>query len=278
MARPINATLFVNSFLPTGTPGEYTFDSALFNNQTDATGNGALDATIGSVLYVPASDINTGFAVTGVVHRYRITQLQAIDPQTLSGTMIWDEKASGEIDVPGNGVYCLYSESTPTNHFGLPPSEAVYPELSPGSSMGSILLDTRDITDTFAPVAGSPPVYLVGVTSGSGQVTLTPKTFPPVIPNDSSAIYKISVLGRRTDAVSEGCAFQFVGLVNRNSNSSTTALIGAPQKTIVARSNTSWDAAISADTVNGGVSVQVVGTEFAQIEWTASIDLVKSTT
>lgn len=277
MARPINATLFVNSFSPTVTPGEYTFGPSPFNNQTDATGNGAADVVLGGVLYVPAADVNTGFLVPGVVHRYRITQFNAVDTQTLSGTIIWDEKASGEIDQPANGVYCLYSESTPNQHFGLPPSDSVYPELSAGSSLASTLLDVRDITDALA--GGVPPTfYLSGFTSGSAPITLTPKSYPPVLINNSSAVYKISVIGRRIDAASQGCAFQFTGLVDRNSNSATTILIGPPQKTILGRSNTEWNATVVADTVNGGLSVQVAGSDATQIEWTASVDLVKSLT
>ena len=278
MARPINASLFVNSFSPTGTPGEYTFDSAFFNNQTDATGNGASDAVVGSVLYVPASDLNTGFLAAGVVHRYKLTQLTVIDTQTISGTMIWDEKASGEIDQPANGSYCLFSEVTANNGFGLPPSETVYPELPAGSSLAAQNLDARDISDEFTQSGGHSELVLVGTSTNDTPEILVPKTLPPVIPNLSSAVYKISVIGRRTDVAGEGCAFEFVGLVNRNSNSASTALIGSPQKTIVARSNVLWDASVLADTVNGGVSVQIAGSAAAQIEWTASVDLVKSTT
>jgi hypothetical protein len=279
VARPINATLFVNSFTATGNPGEYTFDSAFFNNQTDATGNGAGDATVGSVLYIPASDVNTGLLVAGVVHRYRITQLVIVDPQTLSGTILWDEKAGPEVDAPSNGAYCLYSEATTNNRFGLPPSETVYPELSAGSTIGALNLDIRDISDEFSQVGGgSQSLYFVGTTSDATPLVLAPKTSLATIPNNSSAIYKISVMGRRTDVPGEGCAFQFVGMLNRNSNSLSTALIGSPQKTIVARSDVLWDAEILADTTNGGVSVQIAGSASAQIEWTASVDLVKSTT
>ncbi len=279
ISERLSSSLFVNSFDPTGTPGEYTFENAIFNNQTDATGNGASDAAVGSVLFVPTSDLNTGFVVTGVVHRYRLTQLTVVDPQTLSGTMIWDELPGVEVDLPSNGSYCLFAEVTANNRFGLPPSETVYPELPAGSSLSAQLIDLRDIADSFSPGGGgSSSLYLIGTSTNDTPEVLVPKTLPPVIPNLSSAVYKVSVIGRRTDVVGEGCAFEFVGLVNRNSSSASTALIGSPQKTIVARSNVLWDATILADTVNGGVSVQIAGSAAAQIEWTASVDLVKSTT
>ena len=273
MARIVNATLFVSSFTSTGNDGEYTFTSATYENQADATGNGSADAKVGGILFVPATDVNTATPVPGVVHRYKITVLTVIDQSTLSGTILWDESNSAQVDEPTNGAYCLYSEPAPNNRFGLPPSEAVYPNLSAGSSLASTIVDIRDITDTL--IGG---LYLVGVTTSSTPITLTPKTSQPAIPNNSSAIFKISVLGRRTDVADQGCAFEFVGLVNQDSIASTTALIGSPQKTIVARSDSAWDATITSDTVNGGVSVQVTGTGSATLSWTARVNLITSTT
>ena len=53
MARIINGALTVDAFNPTGNPGEYTFENAIFNNQSDATGNGAYDVQVGFVLFFP---------------------------------------------------------------------------------------------------------------------------------------------------------------------------------------------------------------------------------
>jgi len=91
VARPINAALYVPGFYATGNTGEWTFTGASYNNQADATGNGAYDAVAGAFLYISATDINSGVQIPGVVHRYVFTAVQATDANTLSGTILWNE-------------------------------------------------------------------------------------------------------------------------------------------------------------------------------------------
>ena len=72
MTRPINGTLQVVDFVNTNV-GEYSFENALFSNSADATGNGAFDISVGHILFVQATDINTASPVPGVYHRYKLT-------------------------------------------------------------------------------------------------------------------------------------------------------------------------------------------------------------
>lgn len=146
MTRPINGELVVGSFTPSGNPGEYLFDAATFNNQADATGNGAYDVQVGFALFVPASDVNTFMQVPGVVHRYKLTALVVIDPNTLSGTMLWDE-VGDEQDVPTNGVSCLLAEPTANRHLALPPIDSVYSGLTAGTTIASMLSDLKNLVD-----------------------------------------------------------------------------------------------------------------------------------
>lgn len=145
MARLLNASLFVQEF-DSVTPGEYTFTSAPFSNQTDTAGEGTAAVREGFLLYVPAMDVNTAFPIPGVVHRYRLTEVTIIDGQTLSGTILWDEPGD-EIDTPSNGVYCLLSEPTPNLRLGYPPSDQVYTELPAGSTVAAMLADVKNIVD-----------------------------------------------------------------------------------------------------------------------------------
>ena len=153
MARPINAALTVQAFASTGNPGEYTFDSAAYNNQADATANGAYDVAVGFVLYVPATDVNSYTIVPGVVHRYILTSVTVVDTYTISGTILWDEPGP-EQDTPTNSVACILAQVTTVLGLGMLPSDVVYSELAGGSSFQAFSVDERNILDnpSAAPV------------------------------------------------------------------------------------------------------------------------------
>jgi hypothetical protein len=146
MARLINGALTVDAFVPTGNPGEYTFENALFNNQADATGNGAFDVQTGFVLFVPASDPNTFLAIPGLLHRYKLTAVVVTDVNTMSGTLLWDE-VGAEVDAPTNGVACLIAETTTESQLAIPAIDVGYPDVAAGSTLAAILNDQRNIVD-----------------------------------------------------------------------------------------------------------------------------------
>lgn len=142
-----NASLFVSTFHPTGNPGEYSFTQADFNNQADPRSLGSTIVKPGFVLYIPASDINTAMPIPGVVHRYTLASCtSSVDGTLLDGIISWGELGA-ELDMPTNGSYCLLSQTTPNLNLGLPPSEEIYPNLSPGTSMGAYLTDIKNIID-----------------------------------------------------------------------------------------------------------------------------------
>jgi len=153
MTTPILAELFVEYFNPTGNPGEYTFENARFNNQSDATGSGAYDIMVGMVLYVQATNGATAFPVTGITHRYRLTVVEVIDPGTISGTMIWDELGDEE-DQPTSGAYCLLTEVTPNRKLGMLPSDQIYTDVPLGSTTAALRSDVKNILDHAAAPGG----------------------------------------------------------------------------------------------------------------------------
>ena len=148
MTRPINGTLQVTDFLNTNV-GEYSFENAIFSNGTDATGNGAFDISVGHILFVQATDINTASPIPGVYHRYKLTSVTPIDSFTVSGTMLWDEPGD-EVDTPTNGSFCLLAEPTSINKIGLPPLDANYSDVPPGASLAALLVDVRYIIDKLS--------------------------------------------------------------------------------------------------------------------------------
>jgi hypothetical protein len=164
MARMINGTLFVTSFDPTGNPGEYTFTNAVYDNQADATGQGANDVQVGFIIYIPALDPFTFVPVPGISHRYKITAISYQDFTNLSATILWDEDGS-EIDVPQNASYSIIAEDTPNLHLGLIPSRDVYANLEGGMSENAHDNDLLRIVDKLG-VTG--PQGLTGIQGGTG--------------------------------------------------------------------------------------------------------------
>lgn len=148
MARVINGTIFVPAFNATATPGEWTFSGATYDNQSDATGNGAYDLQIGFLVYVQATDLNTAFPLNGVYHRYKITSITASDSVTIDATIFWDEaREPVEIDSPTNGSFCGICEPTVADDFGAVPAVGVYASLGAGSDIGSYVSDMRNRID-----------------------------------------------------------------------------------------------------------------------------------
>jgi hypothetical protein len=172
MTRPINGSLTVTSFTSTGNPGEYTFTGAVFNNQADATGNGAADIQPGFLLFIPASDSNSFSPLAGVVHRYKFTATNATDSQTLDGTIVWDEPGKEE-DAVTNGAACIVAEATPLLRLAKLPSDFSYSELQTGLSFLAFQVDERNIIDAI---------------SGGGTGTPTLTQTLEVIPSGATGI------------------------------------------------------------------------------------------
>ena len=145
MAKLISGSLYVESYTPSGIPGEYTFDNGIFVNQNDS-GNGAYDITTGFVIYIPATNVNTGTIIPGVSNRYLLTSITIVDTSTISGTIVWDSLDTEE-DVPSPGVYSIVTQTTPNLKLGVPPVDNNYADLTPGSTLAVMLNDLANIMD-----------------------------------------------------------------------------------------------------------------------------------
>jgi hypothetical protein len=155
-ARPVNASLFVTDFTPTGNPGEYSFTNAIYNNQSDITGNGAFDVQVGYVLYVPSTNFNTGAPIIGVIHRYKLIDVTVVDGSTINGIMVWDETGQEGLEIPTNGVGCGLSAVSPNLGYGYAPVDSFYPELPTGLTAQSVQTDLWNISDQNTGGGGGP--------------------------------------------------------------------------------------------------------------------------
>lgn len=90
-----------------------------------------------------------------------------------------------------------------------------------------------------------------------------------VLPNDSTFAFSILITARRTDADNESAGYKLEGVIDRNANAGTTALVGTVTKTVLAEDNAAWDVDAIADTTNGGLVVRVTGEAAKTIRWVA---------
>ena len=167
MANIISGTLTVPVFSQTGNVGEYTIEGATYNSQTDSSGNGAYELHVGMVLYVPASDTASFTPINGVVHRYKITDVLAIDAGTVNATIIWDEEGD-EVDAPTNGAACILTEVTPNKKLGYSIATEYYPELNAGVATGAANSDLINIIDKPQETSSSGPVAYVHTQAVAG--------------------------------------------------------------------------------------------------------------
>ena len=195
MAKLISGSLYVGSYTPTQNLGEYIFESGLYNNQND-TGNGAFDIVPGFVVYIPATNINTGSIIPGVSNRYLITSVTVLDNVRVSGTILWDSLDLEE-DSPSPGVFSIITQTTPNLKIGVPPVDNNYFDLTPGSTIAAMLNDIINIMDrlgnnTSKSISTILPVTVDGQTQFTLEFTPTNNTTVFVTVNGLKYVYGVT--------------------------------------------------------------------------------------
>ncbi len=113
-----------------------------------------------------------------------------------------------------------------------------------------------------------PTTMFVDGTAGSTTITM---------PDNSTWTFWITITGHRTDVNDGHAGYEFKGVIYRDSGAATTTIQGKTSKTVLAESNTPWDANVFADTVNGGFTVTVTGQTSKTIRWLALVETVEIT-
>jgi len=83
-------------------------------------------------------------------------------------------------------------------------------------------------------------------------------------------------VGRRTDVDGESAGYRFAGVIDRQTNAASTALVDGVSKDRI-EDTAQWDADVSADTTNGSLKIEVTGQAAKNINWVAFIRLVSTT-
>lgn len=170
MAKLINGSLYVDAYTPTGNPGEYTFENAIYNSVSD-NGNGAYNIELGYVVFVAASDINTFSIITGVSNRYKLTTVVVNGPDSISGTMLWDEIGE-EIGVPTNGVTSIISQTSSNLRLAVPAIDNYYIDITSGSTLAAMQNDTSNIIDVISNNSTHPMQGVVAQTFSFAQAMM----------------------------------------------------------------------------------------------------------
>lgn len=218
MTRIINGALDVASFDSTGNAGEYTITNAAYASVYDPMGAGANDLHVGMVLYVQASDPNTFTQIPGVVHRYKITQLEVLDQQFINATIVWDEFGQ-EQDTPTNGSTSVITETTANKKLGYALPTEFFPTIAPGTAAGVANSDVANITDLATAGGGvlftqSTPSTRWEVNHGKNSVDFVYSIYDaaqvPTWPNEIEVVDANNIIVHFLQAMTGKVVFNFV--------------------------------------------------------------------
>lgn len=92
-----------------------------------------------------------------------------------------------------------------------------------------------------------------------------------VLSNDSTYVFEILIVARRTDANDESAGYKLTGVIDRNANAASTALVGTVTKTVIAEDTAAWDVDATANTTSGGLNIVVTGEASKNITWHAFV-------
>lgn len=137
--------------------------------------------------------------------------------------------------------------------------------VSTGDAQGSVLVGRRqtvDGTTGYMTLDGS-------TTSFSNRITLS---------NDSSYVFSILIVARRTDSDNESAGYKIEGLIDRQASVGTINFVGTPVKTVLGEDDPDWDVDVVVDVGSGsGLAIIVTGESGKTINWVARVTLVKVT-
>jgi hypothetical protein len=97
---------------------------------------------------------------------------------------------------------------------------------------------------------------------------------PIVLRDNSGYTVDLKVIGRSQTNNVAGYAFRFV--IKRGVGAGTVALVGAVTKEVLGEDVAGWDAAVTADTVDGSIQITVTGYINNNIRWTGTAQLTQA--
>jgi hypothetical protein len=128
-----------------------------------------------------------------------------------------------------------------------------------GVSQTGLLVLGRQTTDATATV----------LRSNTSAATTTNQV---ILPNNSAYFFQGQVIAGKT-AAGDAKGWTIEGVIKRGANAASTTLVGTPTVTssYADAGATTWSIAVTADTTNGGLKVEVTGQAATTIRWVAQI-------
>ena len=159
----------------------------------------------------------------------------------------------------GSGTQATATSSTA---LGLQSIARVYGEVATSSGYFATIGDAQH---------GEYNLRIITTTNTSTEAFLDGVSSRLVLPNNSAYMFSADIVARRTDATGTVGAWTVSGLVFRDATASTTAISGAVSKTTIAKTTSTMDVTLSADTTNGSLKVAVTGVASQTIRWSIYI-------
>ena len=134
-----------------------------------------------------------------------------------------------------------------------------------GVSQSALLILGRQTTDATATV----------LASNSSAASTTNQV---ILPNNSAYYVKGSIIANVTGGGNTK-SWDFIATIKRGANAASTAIVGAVTLNVQAADAgaSTWVAAITADTTNGGLAVTVTGQASTTIRWVAKLESTEVT-
>jgi hypothetical protein len=134
-----------------------------------------------------------------------------------------------------------------------------------GVSQSATLLLGRQTTDATATV----------LRSNSSAASTTNQV---ILPNNSAYTFQGTCIANVTGGGTTS-GWKFEGVIKRGANAASTALVAAVTPLVIAQDAgaVTWVLAVTADTTNGGIKVEVTGAAATTIRWVAKIETTEVT-
>jgi len=92
-----------------------------------------------------------------------------------------------------------------------------------------------------------------------------------ILPNNSAFAFHGTIVARQQASGGTACAaWKVEGLIRREANAGTTVLVNSA--TTILDNTPAWGMALSADTTNGGLKIEVTGAAATNIRWVATLN------
>ena len=113
------------------------------------------------------------------------------------------------------------------------------------------------------------------ITTGASSTNLGIAGGAVFLPNNTTWSFHVRVIARRTDATGENMDWTFDGIISRDANAASTALVGDVVVSPRTGVTTAWDCTVTANATDGSLQINVTGEAAKTIRWVARIETVE---